>query len=322
MTIKSKRRKINSIRSMLKKYKPVISVALVSLTIAFAVYYLAKHHSMMKQLVHTPLYISIGILGLYTVMFGVLIVILSASINICNRKLVQKENAQLNAHSLFINFFIPGQGGPVYRGVYLYKKHKLRVKNYIMATMIYYVFYGIISSFLLLMTVRPWWQTAIVTIAAGLAGFLILKKYSGKFKLKKDSLNLSAKALLYLFLATLTQTLLQAFIYGVELHTVNSHIGVTQVLTYTGAANLALFVGLTPGAIGIRESFLIFTRHLNHISSANIILANVIDRSVYFVFLILLLIATIALQLRGKSRAKSLSMAFREAFGLSTATSK
>jgi uncharacterized membrane protein YbhN (UPF0104 family) len=268
------------------------------------------------------LYISIGILGLYTVMFGVLIVILSASINICNRKLVQKENAQLNAHSLFINFFIPGQGGPVYRGVYLYKKHKLRVKNYIMATMIYYVFYGIISSFLLLMTVRPWWQTAIVTIAAGLAGFLILKKYSGKFKLKKDSLNLSAKALLYLFLATLTQTLLQAFIYGVELHTVNSHIGVTQVLTYTGAANLALFVGLTPGAIGIRESFLIFTRHLNHISSANIILANVIDRSVYFVFLILLLIATIALQLRGKSRAKSLSMAFREAFGLSTATSK
>jgi hypothetical protein len=314
MTIKSKRRKINSIRSMLKKYKPVISVALVSLTIAFAVYYLAKHHSMMKQLVHTPLYISIGILGLYTVMFGVLIVILSASINICNRKLVQKENAQLNAHSLFINFFIPGQGGPVYRGVYLYKKHKLRVKNYIMATMIYYVFYGIISSFLLLMT--------IVTIAAGLAGFLILKKYSGKFKLKKDSLNLSAKALLYLFLATLTQTLLQAFIYGVELHTVNSHIGVTQVLTYTGAANLALFVGLTPGAIGIRESFLIFTRHLNHISSANIILANVIDRSVYFVFLILLLIATIALQLRGKSRAKSLSMAFREAFGLSTATSK
>jgi uncharacterized membrane protein YbhN (UPF0104 family) len=320
MTKSGKRRKVNTIRFMKRKLKPILSVTLVSLALAFCIYYLVKHHSLFKQLVHTPIWVIIGVLSLYTVMFGVLLLILSASINICNKKLIQRENAQLNAHSLFINFFIPGQGGPVYRGVYLYKKHNLKIKNYLVATVLYYVFYAMVSIFLLLVFIRPWWQTAIVTIALGACGILAASKYSGRLKVKRDSLNLSSKALFYLFIVTVLQAAVQAAIYAMELHSVNSHITFTQVVTYTGAANLALFVGLTPGAIGIRESFLIFTEHLHHISSSNIIVANVIDRSVYLAFLIILLAATIALQVRGKFQFRNLPLLVRQAFGLKPAT--
>jgi uncharacterized membrane protein YbhN (UPF0104 family) len=308
---------------MYKKLRPIISVAIVLTALSFGIYYLLKHHSLVKQLAQTPIWVSLAILCLYTVMFGVLILILSASINICNKKLIQRENAQLNAHSLFINFFVPGQGGPVYRGVYLYKKHKLKVKNYLAVTMLYYVFYAVVSIFLLLISVRPWWQTILATSLIAVAGIFVVSKYSSRIKLSRDTLNLSPKAVSYLFFVTVLQSMLQTFIYAVELHSVNSHIGFSQVLTYTGAANLALFVGLTPGAIGIRESFLIFTRHLHHISSANIILANVIDRSVYFVFLILLLVATIALQVRvrGKFQLRNIPMLVKQAMGLKPASS-
>jgi uncharacterized membrane protein YbhN (UPF0104 family) len=107
-----------------------------------------------------------------------------------------------------------------------------------------------------------------------------------------------------LFLATVLQAIVQVTIYAVELHSVNHHISLSQIITYTGAANLALFVSLTPGAIGIRESFLIFTEHLHHISSANIILANVIDRSVYLIFLLILVVLVSIWQIKNKWDSK------------------
>ena len=70
-------------------------------------------------------------------------------------------------------------------------------------------------------------------------------------------------------------------------------------MSYTGAANFALFVSLTPGAIGIRESFLFFSQRLNHITNAAIVGANVLDRTVYVIFLGLIFI--VLLIIRGKT---------------------
>jgi uncharacterized membrane protein YbhN (UPF0104 family) len=277
---------------MSKKLRSAISIVLVLITIVFAVIYIADHRPLITQLKHTPLLVSLTVLALYGVMFGVLMLILSASVRICRTKLGKKEHAQLNSHSLFINFFIPGQGGPAYRGIYLNKKHNLRAKNYVIVTLMYYGFYAVVSIALLLISSRPWWQIIGAILLAAAFSLFVINKYSSRIKLNKHSLVLSPINLMYLFLATVLQSLVQLSIYGVELHNVDAHIKLSQVITYTGAANLALFVSLTPGAIGIRETFLIFTEHLHHISSANIIVANIIDRSVYLVFLLMLLVIT------------------------------
>ena len=76
-------------------------------------------------------------------------------------------------------------------------------------------------------------------------------------------------------------------------------VKINQVISYTGAANFALFVNVTPGAVGIRETFLFFSEKLHHITNAAIIGSNVLDRSVYIIFLAIMFL--VLLVVRGKS---------------------
>jgi uncharacterized membrane protein YbhN (UPF0104 family) len=83
-------------------------------------------------------------------------------------------------------------------------------------------------------------------------------------------------------------TISTSFIYAIELNQVHPGYSLFQQLAYTATANLALFVSLTPGAIGFRESFLYFTEHLHGIDTNSILLASVIDRAINVLFLVLL----------------------------------
>ena len=299
---------------MPKKLRPVLSLLLLAFALVIGVVYILNHRSLLQQLGRTPPLTSFTVLLLYVVMFGVLVLILDAGVRMCRRKLTWRENSLLNAHSLFINFFIPGQGGPAYRGVYLYKKHNLRVKNYIVATLFYYAVYAMLNVCLLLSGRQTWWEVLLALAIVASISWLVIRRYTRRNGLGAHVLDLSAATIGYVVLATVLQAALQVVIYGVELHSVNPHIHLSQIIVYTGTANLALFVSLTPGAIGIRESFLIFTERLNHISSADIIVANVIDRSVYLVFLLLLMVVTILLHLRGR-QLRNLPALIKENFG-------
>jgi uncharacterized membrane protein YbhN (UPF0104 family) len=87
-------------------------------------------------------------------------------------------------------------------------------------------------------------------------------------------------------------------IYYTELRSL-SHVSFGQALIYAGAADFALFVSLTPGAIGFRESFLLFSRDLHHIGSGTIAAASLIDRAIYIILLGILFV--IALSFHAKS---------------------
>jgi uncharacterized membrane protein YbhN (UPF0104 family) len=89
-----------------------------------------------------------------------------------------------------------------------------------------------------------------------------------------------------MFGATLLQLMIQAIIYYLELSYVVPNLSFGQVLAYTGAANFALFVSITPGAIGFRESFLLFSQKIHHIDSSSIVLATTIDRTIYVLVLV------------------------------------
>jgi uncharacterized membrane protein YbhN (UPF0104 family) len=88
--------------------------------------------------------------------------------------------------------------------------------------------------------------------------------------------------------------------YFVELRAVNPSISVGQAISYSGAANFALFVSVTPDAVGIREAFLLFSQHIHHVSTKDIISANVIDRAAYVLYLVLLLLFVISLHAKEK----------------------
>jgi uncharacterized membrane protein YbhN (UPF0104 family) len=269
-----------------KKIRIYIAVIMPLVTILACSYYLSAHRSLISQLIHTSPKTLVSVFLLYVAMVGMLILILDATLRICSKKLDNQESAVLNSYSLLINFFIPGQSGPAFRGAYLKKKHHLKIRNFIAVTLLYYVFYGAAGIFMLLLGSKSWKDTLLASVILSFAIALGVYMYFSYSKLKKTELNLSPVNVIYLIGATIMQAVIQVLIYSIELHNGNKSIGIDQIITYTGAANLALFVALTPGAIGIRESFLLSTEKLHHISSSSIVVANIIDRSVYLIFLL------------------------------------
>lgn len=139
-----------------------------------------------------------------------------------------------------------------------------------------------------------WWILIPLVIGATAISWYGSRKYISKFKIKPEELDVSLTNIIYLALATIFQVAIVMLINLVELHYVNPHINLRQITIYTGVENLAVFVALTPGAIGIREGFLIFSRKLHHITVANIIAASIIDRAVFIVVLILLLVYVVS----------------------------
>lgn len=271
---------------MKKNVRIGVGVLIVLLTIAEFAYYLSKHTYLIKHLAHTPPLTIVWILLLYIAILGALVLILEASLRICRVAMGPRDNILLNTYSLFINFFVIGQAGPGIRAAYLKKYYGLLVRKFLFVSLLYYACYAIVSALLMLAgSPVPWYFTILAALLFVGISFGAFSFYMRHRKLKNEKFNLSLSNLSYLMLATILQAILQVSIYFIELHSVNGHITLKQTLAYTGVANFALFVGLTPGAIGIRESFLIFSEKLHHISSANIIAANIIDRSVYLVFL-------------------------------------
>jgi uncharacterized membrane protein YbhN (UPF0104 family) len=133
--------------------------------------------------------------------------------------------------------------------------------------------------------------------AAGVSALLI-RWYKQRAHI--GEMHLSLKAVGWIFAATVLQVATLTAIYAVELHNVGANPSLGQVMAYTGVANFSLFVALTPGAIGIREAFLVFSQQLHHIDNSTIVAANIIDRAVYFVFLGILFVAVVGLHAKEK----------------------
>jgi uncharacterized membrane protein YbhN (UPF0104 family) len=278
----------------------VLSISLLIFAIAIFGYYIDKHSNLINRLKTISPWIIFWLVLLYGLWFLVLSLIIKASLKICNIKIPNKENILINAYSTIVNFFVPGQGGPAVRGAYLLKKHKLRIRLYIFVTLIYYLIYGIINSIIAFSDTYLWWILIPLIIGVLVISIYGGRKYISKFKIKSEELNLNLKNISFLILATVLQVIIVMIINIVEIHSVNSSISLRQILIYTGVENLAIFVALTPGAIGIREGFLIFSRKLHHISITNIIAASIIDRAIFIVVLAILLIYVIASHAKSK----------------------
>jgi uncharacterized membrane protein YbhN (UPF0104 family) len=289
----------------MKKYlKLALALAILAATIGAFIYYAAKHPEILNKLKHLPPLTLLLLLVLNVIMFGFYVLVTRASLLLYDKHMGKQENLLFNAYSSLINFFGPGQSGPVFRGAYLKKRHDLGVKQYVFATLVYFGFYGVISVLFAFAGSRPWWQTLLVCIAATAGSLVVMKWYRTRSHL--GNVQWHARYIGWIGVAAALQLAAQTAIYAVELHNVGAHASFSQVLSYTGVANLALFVAVTPGSIGIREAFLLFSEKLHHIGSQTIVAANVVDRGVYLVFLGVLFILALTLHAKKKLQVSQL----------------
>ncbi len=281
--------------------KPFLTVAVLVLTIAAFAYYFAAHPSALRQLAHVPPLTLIILLGLYVCVTAALVFVYEALMALCDTRLDKRENFLLTAYSSIINFFGPLQSGPGFRAVYLKKRHGTKLKNYTLASMTYYGLYAACSGLFLLSGLLGWRLSLVVAATGFLMGLLLLRSTHPQVKRLRQ---LRLGNLYKLAVATFAQLTFTALIYYVELRAIDQSVHIGQAVVYAGVANLALFVSITPGAIGFREAFLLFSGNLHHIERSTVLAASLIDRSIYVAFLGLLFV--VVLSMHAKKRLDAL----------------
>ncbi len=288
----------------MKKTKQIVARLIIVVTIVAFAYIWHKHPELLRQLRHVSRLALVLVLMLYGVMTALLVLIYDTTLRLCGHRLKLKEQTLLTMYSSIVNFFGPLQSGPGVRTVYLKNRHQVSMAKYAAATLLYYLLFASFSGLFLLSGIRPLWVASllclvILLLATGAAWLLRghLKRYSF---IREFSLELAGR----LAAVTLLQVIVVSCIYYIELRSAGAHVSIGQTVAYTGAANFSLFVSLTPGALGFRETFLLFSRRLHHIDSTTIISANVIDRGVYVVFLGVLFLIVIALHARDRFASK------------------
>ena len=281
-------------------WRPAATVTILLATIAAFIYYFATHSSVRHQLHHASPATLLVILVLYLGGVVALALVNASTLRLCQVRVGASENLLLTAYSSVVNFFGPLQSGPAFRAVYLKKKYGLNLKNYTIATFMYYFFFAAFSGLFLLSGLLKWWL-----IMLALLGVICMVVLRRNRRISSRLRDLDLAGWYYLAGASLLQVCLVTAIYYTELRSVAPGTHLSQAIVYAGAANFSLFVSLTPGAIGFRESFLVFSERLHHISNSTIVAANIIDRAMYVVLLLIMALFIFGTHARRQLNIKS-----------------
>jgi uncharacterized membrane protein YbhN (UPF0104 family) len=271
-------------------------LVLIGTIVAFS-YYFGHHPEISRQLKKTSPFRLLSLLALYSLFSGSIALILHASLKLCNTSMSRGESALLTMYSSVINFFGPLQSGPAFRAAYLKKKHGVSLKNYAAATVLYYAAYGLISVAFLFSGVLGWTLVGLFIVAVVCIYILLKSSYGARFK------KLRLRSIGYLLIATFLQIVIVTVIFFIELRGIDHTVTIGQAIIYSGAANLALFVSITPGAIGFRESFLYLSQRLHHLDNSTIVAANILDRSLYVTLLLIFAVYIFASHARTSLRS-------------------
>lgn len=258
----------------------IAAIIVVATAVAFSLYFV-RHPEIHHQLGQISINNLVLLIGLYCAFIASLAMINTAALKLCGVVFKNRESLLLTMYSSVINFFGPLQSGPAFRAIYLKRRHSVRLRDYTAASFVYYFFYALLNVLLLLSGFLKWWLVPVILLLM-MCCFVLSRRVS---RIKTLG-NLKWQNWPYTAIACVLQIAIMMAIYTVELKAVGADISLGQVAVYTGAANLALFVALTPGAIGFRESFLLLSQQLHNINNATIISANILDRSVYILFLL------------------------------------
>ncbi len=287
----------------MKKLRVFLSVIILLLTLVVFARYIQVHPEIITGLRNTRLIYVLLVMILYLGIIGSLSIVNTISVRLCGKTISKRESFNLTSTSSIANFFGPLQSGVGIRALYFKAKLAIPIKQYGLVSLYYYGLYAFFSGVFLLFGSAQFRVPLLLALVVGacLTAFYIHTKRASTEGQKS---HISVELLLKLTATVLLQLSLITSIYYVELLALGKHVSFGQIVSYSGAANFSLFVAITPGAIGIREAFLVFSQNLHHISRDTVISANILDRGIYVVFLIILFLWLVATHTRVKLKAR------------------
>lgn len=290
---------MNRLRRLLANNTLRIIVMAVVIAGTFGIfgYYLATHPEVIRSITSlSPVTLLLLTAG-YVLTIAANGFVLSVSLKMLGKRVPFAENFALTGYSSVVNFFGPLQSGPGVRAAYLKKRHQVKLKDFFYVTVVFYGFFALINTAVIvaaLLASQSANPLIIAVICLGLAILVVIAlgviQKSTKLRNVIQNMNLASPYFWLIGFGALCLSLATTAIYFVELTHVNAAVTLWQTIIYTAAANLALFVSLTPGAIGFRESFILITQQLHGIPTETVISASIIDRAFYVVFLLALFV--------------------------------
>lgn len=275
--------------------------AILVVTIAAFAWYIKTHPEQLAQLKATnPAWLALILLANIGGM-AALVGLYQVLVRMVGVRLPATENMLLTIYSSIANFFGPLQSGPGVRATYLKAKHGLPLKRYVLVTLVAYAAFAVLSAFCLAVGTRPWWQTVLAVLGAVGASTLVIRWLSKRNSSESKHLILSAPLVSGVIVFTALQILFLTLRYYLSLRASGTDVSLGQALSYTGAANFALFVSITPDGIGIREAFLLFSQNIHGVATSDVVAASLVDRAAYVLFLGLLFILALGLHAKDKN---------------------
>ncbi len=298
---------MDRLRTLLKnpQVRIVLAVTIITATLGLFGYYLAQNPSVLSSVLGlsplTLLLLTLAYVG--TVIANAFV--LWASLRLISKHVGFAENIALTGYSSVVNFFGPLQSGPGFRAVYLKSKHSVSVKRFFYVTLVFYGFFALLNGLVIIGALLNRVDSnllplLLIGITLSAAAVILILLRSTKVRSLLAEVRLSNRYFWFIGLGALALSIATAAAYYVELRHVDVAISPLQTIVYTAAANLALFVSLTPGAIGFRESFLLLSQQLHGIPTDTVIAASIIDRAFYVVFLLVLFVVLLLVGVRGR----------------------
>lgn len=286
--------------------RAVLSLLIIATTFAACVMYFRWHPEYIRQLQHVSPLVVAALVGVNLLLVGVLAVIFRATARLAGLELGRRENLLLTIYSSVANFFGPLQSGPGVRAIYLKRRHRVRLRDYTLASCIYYAFYASLSALFLCAGSRPWQQTAAAVLLAGAASYGVIRVLSARSRARHTSpvrLHITPALMTSMAIWTGAQLFFIALRYHIELTATGAQVSFADSIAYAGAANFALFVSITPDGVGIREAFLLAAQQIHGIGTQYIVAASLLDRASYLFFLALLVLLASSLHLKKRLTA-------------------
>lgn len=270
------------------RHKRALAITVLVLVAVFIAVYIAVR----PEIIRDVLAVGPMALGWLTALYVLIVVthwvILLLTVRWCEATIGGREGLLLTVYSTVANFFGPLQSGPGVRAAYLKAKLGVRLRDFTLATMVYYLAFGAVNVSLLFARTLPWLTALGLVATLVVVGVVAWRSGAGR---RITTVLIAA--------VTAVQALLMAAVYSVELNAVaGPGADALQSLVYSASANLSLFVSITPGAIGFREAFLGFAQSLHGVGFDAIIAAGIVDRAFYVLFLGVLFLLSTLLNLR------------------------
>lgn len=282
------------------KNNKTLKVFILTLTLLLFAYYYFTHQEQFSIIGTLSWWQVLLIIFGQSIVFISNVLIMIVFVSFIKKRLHFIDSARITAYSSLINFFGFLQGGVALRALYLKHKVAMTYKRYVVLTSIQYlvlfsmsalfIFIGIGLtnglSYALIITISMIALIAgIITIMHRLRVIFINRLFN---KLHEISSIIQSKLIITLLIVMLLQLIGSMLANFVELQAIGANVTLGGLLVYTGVAQFAVVIAITPGAIGIREALLLIAQNQMDLTSQDIILAATVDRIVYVITLVLL----------------------------------